>query len=111
MQTKSIVFHVQNFLADLRATASAARALDRHLLWQTHLVRGQNLQMMDFAELGRPSLRAHLAHPLVARLLPSSRAVARVLRLSRWIGTATTWALTISIGILLAAAASQLTLG
>jgi hypothetical protein len=72
-------------------------------------VRGQNLQMLDFAELGRPSARAHLAHPILARVMPSSRAVSRVLTVSRWIGAATAWSLAILVGIVAAAVLSHFT--
>lgn len=101
----------QNLLSSLSASHSAALSLERRLTIQTTLVRGQNLQMMDFADLGRPSMRAHLAHPIIARIMPSSRAVARVLKVTRWIGVVVAYALAVVIGIVLAAIAGHFTVG
>lgn len=48
---------------------------------QTHLARGQNLQMMDFADLSRRSLRAGLVNPFGALSGSSGYWIAMQLRL------------------------------
>jgi hypothetical protein len=109
MRGITMINHVKNVAAMLGVTQTAARLLARRLAQQTTLAPGQNLQMMDFAELGPPSVRAHLALPRFAHMLPSSRAVSRVLLVSRWIGTAATYALAIIVGIVGAAVAGHFT--
>lgn len=107
----TMINHIKNLCASLDASHAAAGSVARRLAQQTTLQRGQNLQMMDFAELGRPSLRAHLAHPWVARLAPDNRTVVRVLAVGYWLGTTVAYALAILVGVVGAAVASHFTPG
>lgn len=106
-----MINHLKNLYASLDAGHAAAGSVARRLAQQTTLRRGQSLQMMDFAELGRPSLRAHLAHPWVARVAPDNRTVVRILSVSYWLGTALSYALAILVGVVGAAVASHFTPG
>lgn len=106
-----MINRIKNFYAALDAGHAAARSVARRLAQQTTLQRGQNLQMMDFAELGRPSLRAHLAHPWVARVAPDNRTVVRILAVSDWLGATLSYALTILAAVVCAAVATHFTPG
>lgn len=101
----------KNHIATIGAARTAAGTLQRRLAQQTALQRGQNLQMLDFAELGPPSLRAHLALPELARRLPSSRAVSRVLTGMHWMAEALAWILTLLGALGLALLLTQITSG
>lgn len=101
----------QERFTNMRLSGAAAFARECRLVIQTWLAQGQNLQMMDVAELGRLSLRAHLAHPWVARVAPDNRTVVRILAVSYWLGTTLAYALAILVGVVGAAVASHFTPG
>ncbi len=101
----------QERFTNMRLSGAAAFARECRLVIQTRLAQGRNLQMMDVAELGRPSLRAHLAHPWVDRLAPDNRTVVRILAICYWLGATVAYALAILVGVVGAAVASHFTPG
>ncbi|MFA7322547.1 MAG: hypothetical protein WC000_13870 [Dokdonella sp.] len=107
----SLVKVAQELFSYLSLSGATAFARERRFAIQITQVRGQNLQMMGFAEPGRPSLRAHLVHPWVARVAPDNRTVVRILSVSYWLGTTLAYALAILVGVVGAAVASHFTPG